>query len=286
MLTYSEYFRATPSPFGSEVERNAAYSTIFSYFTLASPPQVLLGHLLNLFESEAVGALGIFVADPQGLPCLRLVHGLRKYPGPYLDDIEGEAGELVLVDSAMLSPTTASWVLTLDHHLAEMEAHPGRPSIPVIPEGTTHSELIQAHKTFFIPFDQAMRVLHPQLNRVGLMESCTPLFNTLRLAGTTATEPGGNPKLLQRGPPFRSETGLTNYMKHKVMYRDLPELDRPWDTPGDPKLTAAVTALRDHQLKLSKNMDHKKAQSVRTTWGPLYTQRLLLLCGLGSEEQA
>eukprot|EP00536_Pseudo-nitzschia_multiseries_P014695 jgi/Psemu1/39784/gm1.39784_g len=287
MLTYSEYFRATPSPFGSAGERNMAYATIFSYFTLASPPQVLLGHLLNLFKSEAVGTLGIFVADSKGLPCLRLVHGLRKYPGPlaqhspnknkafgYLDDNEGEAGELVLVDAAMLlSPTLATWVLTLDHHLAELEAHPARMSIPVIPEGTAHSELIQAHKAFFIPFDQAMGVLHPQLNRVGLMESCTPLFNTLRLAGTTATEPGGNPKLLQPGPSFRSETGLTNYMKHK----------RPWDPPGDPKLTAAVTALTDHQLKLSESMDHKKSQSVKTTWGPLYTQRLLLLCGRQEE---
>eukprot|EP00536_Pseudo-nitzschia_multiseries_P019090 jgi/Psemu1/58854/gm1.58854_g len=37
MLTYSEYFRATPSPFGSSAERNKAYSIIFSYFTLASP---------------------------------------------------------------------------------------------------------------------------------------------------------------------------------------------------------------------------------------------------------
>eukprot|EP00536_Pseudo-nitzschia_multiseries_P014494 jgi/Psemu1/38916/gm1.38916_g len=293
MLTYSEYFRTTPSPFGSTAERNKAYATIFSYFTLASPPQVLLEHLLNLFEAEAVGALGIFVADSQGLPCLRLVHGLQKYPGPlaqhspnknkafgYLDDNEGEAGELVLVDSAMLSPTIATRVLTLDHHLAELEAHPARLSIPVIPEGTAHSELIRAHKSFFIPFElvhfllgkglspkQAMEVLHPQLNRAGLMESCIPLFNTLRLAGTTATEPHR----------------LTNYMKLKVMYRDLPELERPWDPPGDPALTAAVTALTDHQLKLSENMDHKRSQSVRTTWGPLYTQRLLLLCGKQEE---
>eukprot|EP00536_Pseudo-nitzschia_multiseries_P014241 jgi/Psemu1/38043/gm1.38043_g len=263
------------------------------------PPQVLLEHLLNLFEAEAVGALGIFVADSQGLPCLRLVHGLRKYPGPlaqhspnknkafgYLDDNEGEAGELVLVDSAMLSPTIATRVLTLDHHLAELEAHPARLSIPVIPEGTAHSELIRAHKSFFIPFElvhfllgkglspkQAMEVLHPQLNWAGLME----------LAGTTATEPGGSPKLQQPGPFFRSETGLTNYMKLKVMYRDLPELERPWDPPGDPALTAAVTALTDHQLKLSENMDHKRSQSVRTTWGPLYTQRLLLLCGKQDE---
>eukprot|EP00536_Pseudo-nitzschia_multiseries_P015006 jgi/Psemu1/40914/gm1.40914_g len=240
--------------------RNKAYATIFSYFTLASPPQVLLEHLLNLFEAEAVGALGIFYPGPlaQHSPNKNKAFG-------YLDDIEGEAGELVLVDSAMLSPTIASRVLTLDHHLAELEAHPGRLSIPGIPEGTGHSELIRAHKAFFIPFDQAMEVLHPQLNRVGLMESCTPLFNTLRLAGTTATEPGGNPKLHQPGPSFRSETGLTNYVKHKVMYRDLPELERPWDTPGDPALTAA------------------KSQSVRTTWGPLYTQPSLLLCGKQEE---
>eukprot|EP00536_Pseudo-nitzschia_multiseries_P001333 jgi/Psemu1/3095/gm1.3095_g len=297
MLTYSEYFRATPSPFGSSAERNKAYATIFGYFTLASTPQALLEQLLNLFEAEAVGALGIFVADAQGMPCLRLVHGLRKYPGPltqhspnknkafgYLDDIEGEAGELVLVDSAMLSLTIALQVLTLDQHLAELEAHLGRLSIPVIPEGTGHSELIRAHKAFFIPFDLPSHgALHPQLNRVGLMESCTPLFNTLRLAGTTPTDPGGHPKLLQPGPSFQSETGLTNYMKHKVMYQDLPELERPWDPPGDPALTAAVTALTDHQLKLSENMDHKRSQSVRTTWGRLYTQRLLLLCGKQEE---
>eukprot|EP00536_Pseudo-nitzschia_multiseries_P016057 jgi/Psemu1/44760/gm1.44760_g len=308
MLTYSEYFRTTPSPFGSTAERDKAYSTIFSYFTLASPPQVLLEHLLNLFEAEAVGALGIFVADSQGLPCLRLVHGLRKYPGPlaqhspnknkafgYLDDNEGEAGELVLVDAAMLSPTTATRVLTLDHHLAELEAHPATP-LPVIPEGTAHSELIQAHKSFFIPFElvhfllgkglspkQALEILHPWANMAGLMESCTPLFNTLRLAGTTATEPGGSPMLQQPGPFFRNETGLISYMKLKVMYRDLPELARTGAPPGDPKLTAAVTALTDHQLKLSENMDHKRSQTVKTTWGPLYTQRLLLLCGKQEE---
>eukprot|EP00536_Pseudo-nitzschia_multiseries_P017729 jgi/Psemu1/52290/gm1.52290_g len=277
MLNYLEYFRATPSPFGSSAERNKAYATIFSYFTLASPPP------RSSWNIYSTSLRRILWARWGSSPNKNKAFG-------YLDDIEGESGELVLVDSAMRSPTIASRVLTLDHHLAELEAHPGRLSIPVIPEGTVHSELIRAHKAFFIPFElvhfllgkglspsQAMGVLHPQLNQVGIMESCTPLFNTLRLAGTTATEAGGDPKLLQPGPSFQSETGLTNYMKHKVMYRDLPELERPWDTPGDPALTAAVTALTDHQLKLSENMDHKRSQSVRTTWGPLYTQRLLLL---------
>eukprot|EP00536_Pseudo-nitzschia_multiseries_P014257 jgi/Psemu1/38077/gm1.38077_g len=121
------------SPFGSPAERNKAYATIFGYFTLASTPQSLLEQLLKLFEAQAVRALGIFAFG-------------------YLDDIKEEAGELVLVDSDMLSQTTASRVLTLDHHLAELEAHPGRLSIPAVPEGAGHSELIRAHKAFFIPF--------------------------------------------------------------------------------------------------------------------------------------
>eukprot|EP00536_Pseudo-nitzschia_multiseries_P018142 jgi/Psemu1/54298/gm1.54298_g len=146
------------SPFGSLAERNKAYATIFGNFTLASTPQSsLLEQLLNLFEAQAVRVLGIFAFG-------------------YLDDIKEEAGELVLVDSDMLSQTTASRVLTLDHHLAELEAHPGRLSIPAVPEGTGHSELIRAHKAFFIPFElvhfllgkglsprQAMGILHPWL---------------------------------------------------------------------------------------------------------------------------
>eukprot|EP00536_Pseudo-nitzschia_multiseries_P019414 jgi/Psemu1/60638/gm1.60638_g len=273
------------SPIQSTFKRNKAYPTIFGYFILASTPQSLLEQLLNLFEAQAVGALGIFVADAQGTPCLWLVHGLWKYPGPlaqhspnknkafgYPDDIEGEAGKLVLVDPIMLL------------------------SVPAVAEGTGHSELIRAHKAFVIPFElvhfllgkgltpcQTMGVLHPQLNRVELMESCTPLFNTFRLAGTISTDPGGNPTLLHPGPSFRNKTGLTNYMKHKVMYRDLPDLERPWDPPGDPSLTAAVTALTDHQLKLSENLDRNRSQSVGATWSPLYTQRLLLLCGKQEE---
>eukprot|EP00536_Pseudo-nitzschia_multiseries_P014700 jgi/Psemu1/39816/gm1.39816_g len=228
MLTYSECFlQATASPFGSSpAERNEAYNTILGYFSPASTPQSLLEQLLNLFEDQAVGALGIFVADALGKPRLRLVHDLQKYPIPlvqhspdtdkafdYLDDIEGEAGELVvLVDSDMLSQTTASRVLSLEHHMAELYAHQQRPSIPVVQEGTGHSELIRAHKAFFIPFDmvpfligkglsprQAMGILYLQLNHAGLVVTCAPLFDTLRVAGTAPTVLAVYPMLLQPG---------------------------------------------------------------------------------------
>eukprot|EP00536_Pseudo-nitzschia_multiseries_P011155 jgi/Psemu1/28014/gm1.28014_g len=179
--TLSKYFQATASPFGGSAERNGAYNAIFGYsFSPASTPQTLLGHLLNLFKAQAVGALGIFVVDARGEPRLRLlVHGLHsKYPGPlaqpspnkgksfgYLDDVEGEAGELVLVDLDMLSQTTASRVLSLEHHMAKLVAHGQRPSIPLAPEGTGHSELIRAHKPFLIPFELAMYRDLPSLLR-------------------------------------------------------------------------------------------------------------------------
>eukprot|EP00536_Pseudo-nitzschia_multiseries_P005520 jgi/Psemu1/12738/gm1.12738_g len=264
MLTYAEYFQATASPFGGSAEHNEAYDTIFGYFSPTSTHS----------PSWAVGALRIFVVDARGEPRLQLVHGPRKYPGPlaqpspnkdkffgYLDDIEGEAGELVLVDSDMLSQTTASRVLLLEHHMAELVAHGQRPSIPVVPEGTGHSELIQAHKAFFAPFKlvpfllgeglsprEAMEILHPQLNHGGV-------------AGTAHTVPAGNPMLLQPGPPFQIEPSLTNYMKHKVMYWDLPSLLRPRAPPGDPALTAAVTALTiNFLLKLAVELIQSKGK--------------------------
>eukprot|EP00536_Pseudo-nitzschia_multiseries_P015061 jgi/Psemu1/41152/gm1.41152_g len=312
MLTCSKYFQATASSFVSmPAEQNKAYNTIYGYFTPDSTPQQLLEQLLNLlFEAQAMGALGIFVADPLlGESRLRLVHGLRKYPSPlaqhspntdkafgYLDDIEGEAGELVQVNSDMLSKTTASWVLSLGHHIAELNTHRQQPYIPAVQEGGAHSEMIIAHKAFFIPFNlvpfllgkslsprQAMGILYPYLSHQVLLGTCAPLFDTLQVAGTVPTVLAGHPTLLQPGPPFQIEPGLTNYMKNKVLCRDLPSLNRPRPPSGDPALTAAVTALIDHQLRLSEGLDQRRAQSVGATWGPLYTQRLLLLCGKQEE---
>eukprot|EP00536_Pseudo-nitzschia_multiseries_P019358 jgi/Psemu1/60266/gm1.60266_g len=218
MRTYTEYFEATVSPFGSlPSERN----------------------LLNLFKAQAVGGLGIFVTDALGEPRLRLIIDLRK-----------EAGELVLVNADMLSQTTASQVLSLGHHIAELDAHLQRPSIPAVPEGAPHSEMIQAHKAFFIRFELVPFLLAKSWGTSGDLR---PLFDTLRVAGTVPTAPAGDPTLLQPGPSFWSEPGLTQLHEEQ----------------GD--------------LRLSEGLDQKRAQSIGATWGPLYTQRLLLLCGKQEE---
>eukprot|EP00536_Pseudo-nitzschia_multiseries_P014096 jgi/Psemu1/37529/gm1.37529_g len=245
------------------------------YFSVDNAPAPLLDQLLDLFEAQG----GIFVANTLGESRLRLVHGLRRHPGAlaqasanegkafgYLDDIEGDAGELIQVNLDMLAKTPASWVFSLGHHIAELDAH-WQPSylIPMVPEGAAQAEVVSTHKAFFIPFElvpfllgkgltlrQAMGIIYPYLNHHGLVRTCTTLFETLRVAGTFPT--------------------------NKVLYRNLPSLNMLPIPPVDLVLTVAVTALTDHQLKLSEGLDQRRSQSVAATWGPLYTKSLLLLC--------
>eukprot|EP00536_Pseudo-nitzschia_multiseries_P019066 jgi/Psemu1/58752/gm1.58752_g len=165
MLTYTEYYQSTPSPLGVGPARDLAYQTIYDYFAEETATPVLLGRLLDLFEPEPVGALGIFLTDTFGKARLRLVHGLRKYPGPltapstnkgkafgYLDDIEGDAGELVLVDAALLEQAPETLVLSLDRHLDVIKHAHHSHMIPMVLGDDPHMEVITPFKACFIPF--------------------------------------------------------------------------------------------------------------------------------------
>eukprot|EP00536_Pseudo-nitzschia_multiseries_P012227 jgi/Psemu1/31350/gm1.31350_g len=77
MLTYTEYYQTTTSPLGVGPAWDLAYQTIYDYFAEETATPILLGCLLDLFEPEAVGAIGIFLTDTFGRARLQLVHGLR-----------------------------------------------------------------------------------------------------------------------------------------------------------------------------------------------------------------
>eukprot|EP00536_Pseudo-nitzschia_multiseries_P002465 jgi/Psemu1/5628/gm1.5628_g len=135
-----------------------------------------------------------------------------------LDHLEPkpDAGELVHVNADMLSNARAS-------------------------RGAAHSEMISAHKAFFIPFELAPLLLGKGLaphQAMGILYS-----------------PSESPLI----SGDLSEPGLTMYMKNKVLHRDLPSLNRSPIPSGDPVLTAAVSkALTDHQLKLSEELDQNR----------------------------
>eukprot|EP00536_Pseudo-nitzschia_multiseries_P019162 jgi/Psemu1/59280/gm1.59280_g len=287
------------------------YQAIYTLFTEADGDR-LLPLLLDIFNAQAIGGLGIFQEDAAGVDRLRVIHGLRRYPGTitqpsanrgrafgYIDDVEGQEGELVQVDAALLSRASASRVYLMAHHEAAISQHPDRDYIPAIPEGTAHTEMLQAHKVCFLPFEfvplvlcrgltpkQAFQVLQPHIYQQGLEGICKPLLDTLRAVGTQPTTLLGAIRLLEPGPAFRAEANLRAYMKKNVLIRDLPGLTG--SAPADPTLTAAFSALTDQQLRLSESLDHRrqkssKLHSVREVWGTLYTERLLLLCGKSTE---
>eukprot|EP00536_Pseudo-nitzschia_multiseries_P008623 jgi/Psemu1/20902/gm1.20902_g len=212
----------------------------------ASPPPpgyLQLPLLLDIFNAQAIGGLGIFQEDAAGVDRLRVIHGLRRYPGTitqpsanrgrafgYIDDVEGQEVELVRVDAALLSRAAASRVYLLAHHEANVSQHPAQNYIPAIPEGTAHTEMLQAHKVCFLPFEfiplvlcrgltpkQAFQVLQPHIHQQGLGDICKPLLDTLRAVGTQPTTLLGAIRLLEPGPAFRAEANLRAYMKKHAL---------------------------------------------------------------------
>eukprot|EP00536_Pseudo-nitzschia_multiseries_P002080 jgi/Psemu1/4839/gm1.4839_g len=168
-----------------------------------------------------IGGLGIFQEDAAGVDRLGVIHGLQRYPGTitqpsanrgrafgYIDDVEGQEGELVQVDAALLSRAAASRVYLMAHHETTISQHPDRDYIPAIPEGTTHTEMLQAHK-------QAFQVLQPHIHQQGLENICKPLLDTLRAVGTQPTTLLGAIRLIEPGPSFRAEANLRAYMNNQ-----------------------------------------------------------------------
>eukprot|EP00536_Pseudo-nitzschia_multiseries_P017062 jgi/Psemu1/49151/gm1.49151_g len=311
-MNYREYFQGA-RPFGEAPARHDVYQAIYTLFT-ETEGERLLPLLLDIFNAQAIGGLGIFQEDAAGVDRLWVIHGLRRYPGTitqpfanrgrafgYIDNVEGQEGELVQVDAALLSRAAASRVYLLAHHEATISQHPDRDYIPAIPEGTAHTEMLQAHKVCFLPFElvplvlcrgltskQAFQVLQPHIHQQGLGDICKPLLDTLRAVGTQPTTLLGAIRLLEPGPSFRAEANLRAYMKRNVLLRDLPGLIVGSAAPADPTLTAAFSALTDQQLRLSESLDQRrqessKLHSVMEVWGNLYTERLLLLCGKTTE---
>ena len=79
------------NPFGTDpIVRKNAYTGIYRKFLCTSAPaapltaQLLQDEVLDLFEAHPIGGLGIFVADTGPVPRLRVIHGIRKYPGSLL----------------------------------------------------------------------------------------------------------------------------------------------------------------------------------------------------------
>eukprot|EP00536_Pseudo-nitzschia_multiseries_P002427 jgi/Psemu1/5506/gm1.5506_g len=257
LMNYLEFFQGD-NPFGNVPKRrNESYQAIYSLFSGLEGELLLAQQVLDLFETQAIRGQGLFIEDSAGVPSTNQGNAFG-----YIGDLDGDACELLVqVNAAMLAKAAANWVFLIEHHMATLAQNVHHQYVPAIPEGVTHTEMLQVHKVFFLPFEFI----------------CKPLLDTLRSAGTCTTT-GAN-----------RAAGLTMYMKRRVLLRDLPNLGLTAPL-GNAPLMATATTLTDSQLRLSKDLDCKRTEAVKQhtvteVWGPSYTKQLLLLCGKKNEDK-
>jgi hypothetical protein len=249
--------------------------------------------------------------NSEGANELHIAHGIRKYPGTlgsrsvlanaifgYLDDVDDGNAEIMQFNESLFGLTGAINVATISQHKAALEADPTASILPARADGEDHTESIKARMSAFIPFNlvpllieqrlsarEAFLIVDAHLTDQGVRDVCTPLMNFLRVAGTKTAGGVILNTLIEPGPNFRAEKGLTKYMKAKVLYRDLP-IYRDAVGRSDPAtaaLTSAVATLTASQVKADEANQRRREEDDRPktipdAFGDLTTQKLLRLC--------
>jgi hypothetical protein len=153
----------------------------------------------------------------------------------------------------------------LARHTELLTADEGLTIIPVRATTDATTRTIKTRTAAFIPFElvpllidrqytarEAFLVVHAHLTTHGVLDACAPLLDFLQVAGTFGIGDTIGNALTEPGPPFRLDKHLTEYMREKVLYRDLPSLRLGTAAPLPPameRLTAAVTTFADAHLK-------------------------------------
>ena len=301
-------------PLGGGAKKISVLENIYHpWRTVVAPPLApeLLVILVNLFEEQAVGGIVIFVSDTSGEPRLQIIHGIRKYSGVlgrvspltnkvfgYLGDTDHGEAKLVEVTVEHIAQTVEINVCTVVHHKATLE---GDVSIEVIPERANkdpQTETIKARRASFVPFGlvplvlnknlnarDAFLVLDPHLEARGLIDACEPLLDFLCVSGTKSTADTILTALTLAGPAFHLETGLTRYMKAKVLHRDLPFYKAvvPRSDPATQALTAAVNTLANISLGRDKANERRRSEedqpaTIAGSLGETVAEKLLVFC--------
>ena len=313
--TYREFFQnPNLDPIGSGDEGRPILQSVYHQWRskdTAPDAVAVLQATLNHFEEAAVGGIGMFVRAPSGEAQLRIAHGIRKYPGSlgvesilrdqvfgYLDDVDEGSAEIVQLNDALFGLTGAVNVASNEHHKLALEADPTLRVLPARADGADHTEAVQARMTAFIPFSlmplliekrlparEAYLIAEAHLTSEGVVGACGPLLDFLRVAGTRTANGVLLNSLLEPGPPFRAEKGLTKYMRKKVLLRDLKAYAGPTNRPdaATAALTSAVATLTDHQVKADaanqrKRDEDDRDKTIPEAFGALSTRKLLVMC--------
>ena len=124
-----------------------------------------------------IGGVGIFIKGTDGIPRLRVIHGIRKYPGPLLATSQlsgkvfgfyGEVNRLGFVAisqivEGMFAVTGNVNVYNVAQHKATLVADPFIVTVPTLVDTEPQTETISMQKTAYIPFDLMALLLEEPL---------------------------------------------------------------------------------------------------------------------------
>jgi hypothetical protein len=278
--TYAELFaNGDLNPFGrGEAQRPVLQSVYRSWRTDDKPHEeaLLMAGTVNAFDLRTVGGIGVFVRQTDGRHLLRVIHGIRRYPGklgdtgPLVHGVFGVVGnpddgfeELVHVQASIFGVTGEVNVCTVDRHRQLLKTDPSLLLIPARDNTGAQTETKKARMSAFIPFELvplvsdmwlaprvAFLVIDAYLTANGTRTEYQPLLDFLRIAGTSNAAGSFLNALTEVGPKFRGERGHNKYMRSTVILQDLQGLRReaPGSDPATLAVQSALTTMSDIQL--------------------------------------
>ena len=283
--------------------------------SVTSTGKELLETVLNQFEGQPIGGIGVFVIGTDGQHRLEVIHGLRKYPGPliahsplsnryfgYQGDVsENGFAKIVEVQDELLDVTDEINVLKLDHHKAKLENDTAAEGlVQPVPDNAPQCETLSTRKSMFIPYclmpmlfaksltaREAFFTIESELTDPELRTACLPLLTYLRVGTTMAVGDSILTALPRVCPAFELTPSLQDYLYTKVALRDL-QGRRPTRLAGptDPTTVAiqeSLNAILKQNLDRDQKEDDRRAKTEKATtipeaFGEHATLRLLGIC--------
>lgn len=313
---YVDYFgQASEDPFGIGPDKEALLQAFYTQWrTEAAAPtaSVLSDLVVEYFRDETPGGLLVFVTDPDGVHRSQVFHGIRKYGKQirnpsrlenknfgYVGEVDEGEMTIVQLQESLFTTTGEINVCTVDHHRATLLAEPGTELIKHRDNTEPQTETIKTRMAAFLPYElmplildkrytprETFLVVDAHLTAAGLSNTCAPLLDFLRVAGTLAQNDVVLNALTEPGPAFHMEASLTKYMKKWILHRDLPnyrDAARRGEDPNAARLAASLSNLSTVQLRREEAAERRREaedrpKTIASEFGESNTQKLLSLC--------
>ena len=277
----------------------------------------LLDDLLLDQGNTMSGGVGVMVAvDGNDSSVLRVIHGLCKHPGrdehrgtvfAYRGDVEGYDIDVIQVSDDLFRATESVTVADdVEYHLEVLLAHPDSAAVPAFLAGAARTRSVRTRNSMYIPFPlipyvierdltarQALSVLFPVIQDMGLEAACAPLLDYLVVASTMRAVEPHYPITVQLNEGTFPEgcRPVTAHRRKHILFRQLPDLE-PGNNPRTVGLAGIDNSLREFRNATVDDMNDRRAEraqkaAVKTVgekW-PHQFDRLLKLCGVTTEKE-